>query len=299
MIDMSFQCEHPVVAIKMFEKLDGKQILKFMPQRLDYSIDSLKTKYGENNVYLLPCTKCESCRRKYAEQWSIRCVLEAKYHKFNYFLTLTYDDIHIRSSSHKDIKHLFRVLCGHDYKKKIRFFGCEERGELTNRKHYHIVLFCDFPLDLYDCTKVNGYYYYHSKAIDKAWTFGLYNIAPFETNCSRYVAKYTNKGDSRIFMSRNLGKQYVIDNYDKIIKDNFIIYGDFNDKKYTNLPTCFLNMFIADGNDNAIKRKDYLRSLARVVQCSKARDLRAEHQEVVIRNDIKRVTDKVKKRRKL
>ena len=96
---MSFTCLDPYVAINMFTKLDGKRILKlFSKKRLDYSVDELKRKYGEDNVYILGCGKCESCRRNKANDWAIRCELEAKEHKYNYFLTLTFDNQHIDNS---------------------------------------------------------------------------------------------------------------------------------------------------------------------------------------------------------
>ena len=44
---------------------------------------------------LLPCGKCEYCRKQMAEQWATRIELEAKEWDDVIFLTLTYDDEHI------------------------------------------------------------------------------------------------------------------------------------------------------------------------------------------------------------
>ena len=44
---------------------------------------------------LLPCGKCEYCRKQIADQWATRIELEAKEWDDVIFLTLTYDDEHI------------------------------------------------------------------------------------------------------------------------------------------------------------------------------------------------------------
>lgn len=294
---MSFQCLNPHLAVKLFDKPDGKQFIQFLPKRIIYNLDDLRKTYGSENVYTLPCGECESCRRNYSEQWAVRCVLEAKYHKFNYFITLTYNDSCLDKASFNDFKRFKDRLAGKHHSNKFKYFGCFERGELTNRLHLHLVLFCDFPLTLKDQTKLDGYYYYHSPEIQNAWSFGLHNVAPFETNCARYVAKYTNKNGSKCFMSRNLGLQYVLDNYNKIIEDDFIIYGDFNTQKYTNLPTCFLRYFIKNNVSKASIRRDFLKNLAHLVSCDKKRKLVAEYSDQVIHSDINRLKEKKVKRR--
>lgn len=39
-----------------------------------------------------PCGQCLECRLQYAKEWAFRCMKEAKYHKENIMVTLTYDD---------------------------------------------------------------------------------------------------------------------------------------------------------------------------------------------------------------
>ena len=43
----------------------------------------------------VPCGSCIGCRLDYSRDWATRCLLEAEQFKFNYFLTLTYDDVHL------------------------------------------------------------------------------------------------------------------------------------------------------------------------------------------------------------
>lgn len=43
----------------------------------------------------LPCGQCVGCRLERSRQWAVRILHEAKIHKHNCFLTLTYDDEHL------------------------------------------------------------------------------------------------------------------------------------------------------------------------------------------------------------
>lgn len=51
---------------------------------------------------VIPCGKCVGCRMEYSRQWANRCMLELEYHDSAYFVTLTYDDYHVRRSYHED-----------------------------------------------------------------------------------------------------------------------------------------------------------------------------------------------------
>ena len=48
----------------------------------------------------VPCGKCVECRLARAKEWSNRCLMELPYHKFNQFVTLTYDDEGDPNSNH-------------------------------------------------------------------------------------------------------------------------------------------------------------------------------------------------------
>lgn len=43
----------------------------------------------------LACGQCTGCRLERSRQWAIRCMHEAQMHKYNSFITLTYDDEHL------------------------------------------------------------------------------------------------------------------------------------------------------------------------------------------------------------
>lgn len=296
---MSFQCLDPFVAVNLYTNNDGKKVLKLFPKsRFNYDIQSLKEHYGEENVYTLPCGKCESCRRNRAEEWAIRCELEAKQHKYNYFITLTFDEAHIVGASEKDLFKFLDRLEGEKHKRKFKYFACQELGELTERLHFHLVLFCDFEFDLIEAVKMGAFYHYHSKLLSDTWKLGLHDICPFECSCARYVAKYTGK-NSKLYMSRNLGKDYFLEHYDEIIKDKFKVYSNFGGKTSSYIPKAFIRWFDQINPSIAKDFKEYKKSLAHLVMAEKRRKLVQEHEEDVIRSDQERVKEKGKVKRRL
>lgn len=50
----------------------------------------------------IPCGRCIGCRLAYSRDWANRCLLELQQHKSSYFVTLTYNDSHLRYSHDKD-----------------------------------------------------------------------------------------------------------------------------------------------------------------------------------------------------
>lgn len=69
-------CYHPITAYK--PRLGGKVL--FDPNSED------------SDEIQIPCGQCHGCRRKRARDWAIRCVHEARTHKHNCYITLTYND---------------------------------------------------------------------------------------------------------------------------------------------------------------------------------------------------------------
>lgn len=246
---MSKSCQNPVLAYCIGINSDtGKKIVKFKIHA-DDNIKKLTSKYGEDNVFTLPCGRCESCRSNYAEEWSVRCQLESFYHQYNYFVTLTYDDVHLPYASYKDFRRFIDRLEGHGHKNKVAFLACEEHGELNGRYHLHAILFMDKELTLCDEVLLGKFRHYHSKELSDAWTYGLHDVSLFDLNCGRYVAKYTTKSQDgfhgSIHMTRNLGKRYFEEHFNQIISDNFKIYLKTNNIKkfYIDIPKSMISWF--------------------------------------------------------
>lgn len=296
---MSFQCTNPILAVSLYKDSDNKQHLKFFGGRVDFNIRDLQSKYGVDNVYTLPCGHCEACRINYAEEWSIRCTLESYYHKYNYFITLTYDNEHIAKASHYDFKRFIERLQGSHHENKVAYFACKEFGENTGRVHYHLILFLDYELDLVNPIYLNKFLHYHSNKINECWTCGLHDIAIFANSCAKYVAKYMNKGDSKVYMSRNLGKQYFYDHYHEIIADNFKLYGDFGHlNKHVDIPRSMFYWFKEVDCPEIESWVEIKKGIAKSLSLQKARDLFVENPEQVLKEN-KRIFEQSKERFKV
>ena len=241
-------CLHPILAVSLYKNEDNKNVLQFLPSGDIWNIEQKKQVYGSEEVFLLPCGRCSACREEYAKEWAKRCSIEAKIHKYNYFITLTYDEYHISKASKLDFSQKFLKALGFELTgspDRPRFFACMERGELTGRLHFHAILFLDKELELIEPVKKGDFYHYHSPIISKLWTFGLHDIAPFEHDCAAYVGKYATKS-GKCFMSRNLAKPYYLVNREQIINDDFKIYVDYNKRNFIDVPKCFVRWFCED-----------------------------------------------------
>lgn len=59
---------------------------------MDFSIEEMSQRYGEDNLLQLPCGHCPACLSRKSKEWAVRCCLESKQWKENCFVTLTYDE---------------------------------------------------------------------------------------------------------------------------------------------------------------------------------------------------------------
>lgn len=177
---------------------NGKRDILFSPR--DAFIDMPVT---------ISCGRCIGCRLEKSRQWAIRCVHEAKSHKDNCFLTLTYNDEHLPkdgSLSKKDIQKFIKRVRKHYESKDIRYLYCGEYGENNLRPHYHVCLFgVDFHHDrkIYSHNNLDQRLYV-SETLNKLWSkklkknqppsnIGLAVIGDLSFQSSAYVARYITK----------------------------------------------------------------------------------------------------------
>lgn len=149
----------------------------------------------------IPCGQCVGCRLEKSRQWAIRCSLESQLYQNSYFLTLTYDDVHLPKTGslvpedlQKFLKKLRRYIEYHGSDKKIRFFACGEYGDNFSRPHYHVII---YNLDIPDLkrfsTSFSGDTYYTSEIINQIWRNGYVIIGQVTFESCAYVARYVTK----------------------------------------------------------------------------------------------------------
>lgn len=288
-------CYHPQTAVVLGVNPEtGKKVIKFLG---DDVVASLM--YPGKEVLQVPCGQCIGCRIDRSRQWANRCLLELQYHDSAYFVTLTYDDLHIPKSYYADPEtgeaHTSFTLCKRDFqlwlkrvRKKycddsIRFFACGEYGGQTHRPHYHSIM---FGLHLDDLVKYktvregDSYYiYYNSPGLSATWPFGFVVIGEVTWESCAYVARYVTKkltGESAEFykkfnlvpefsdMSRRPGiaRQYY-DEYGKEIFDtNYINVSTPKGGKKFRPPRYFERLFDVDNPGFLDDLKEHRKNVA-------------------------------------
>jgi hypothetical protein len=213
----------------------------------------------------VPCGKCTNCRVQKREEWSLRCLHELTAHEDSIFVTLTYANEHVPKNMSLKKKHLqdfLKRLRKYISPDKIRYFACGEYGELSERPHYHLIIY--------------GIGFRHIEFIKKAWPFCDWNV-PQIANASfglveyesiRYVAQYIDKKLSGFHESVNhtyldrenvfrlcsmgLGRDYVIANKERLEKDLHCTHRG----KRVSLPRYYLNKLEIDKKRQAELRFD-------------------------------------------
>lgn len=183
-------CFHPLSAYK-----DGLGKLRFGdPPVHTGPWSDFKNKQYE--VFTVPCGICIGCRIDRSKQWALRCVLEAKSHENNCFLTLTYDDEHLPLNGSLDFDHLTKFLKRFRKKfdcEKIRYYAVGEYGAKLQRPHFHLIVFgFDFPDKwLWSCTR--GQNLYRSPCLESLWRYGYSSVGAVSFESCAYVARYVQK----------------------------------------------------------------------------------------------------------
>ena len=156
--------------------------------------------------FAFPCRKCLPCRLNIAREKAIRAVHEAKVHKDNIFLTLTYNDDHVGDGrlNYFDFQLFMKSLREHhtrgikdnDLKKEmaISYMVTGEYGDLTKRPHWHAIIFNYRPADSKHLrTSDRGDEIFTSQTIQDLWGKGNIDFGAVTLESAGYVARYAAK----------------------------------------------------------------------------------------------------------
>lgn len=147
----------------------------------------------------IPCGYCLGCRLDKSNAWATRIMLEAKDHKKNCFITLTYAPEHLpirenhMTLKKKDLQDFIKRLRYH-LNKKISYFACGEYGGQTHRPHYHIIIFGWEPDDLKPISlSTTGKQMYTSTTVSSIWGNGFITVEELNYATACYTARYVQK----------------------------------------------------------------------------------------------------------
>lgn len=101
----------------------------------------------------VPCGKCAICIQKKRKDWTARVFIESMQATNLFFCTLTYSDenlCYINDENpvlnYEDVQKFFKRCRKRGF--EFKYFMCGEYGELSQRPHYHIILFFDMAVDI-------------------------------------------------------------------------------------------------------------------------------------------------------
>lgn len=220
-------------------------------------------KYGDDVI--IRCGGCIECLRERAEEWAHRIMLEARQHKDNCFITLTYAETD--GSLHKrDLQLFIKRLRKHLEPIKIRYFACGEYGSKGKRPHYHLIIFGWKPDDGYFFRMSDGTPLYRSPALEQLWTAGFSSYGGITYHSAKYCAKYLQKLNDPpeevlapfICMSTHPGIGYDAISDDLAKTDRVYVDG-----KGIKLPRYFLKVLDRRGVDLEALKAARARNLAR------------------------------------
>lgn len=183
-----------------------------------FDVEFLDSPFGYEYVpQVIPCGECIQCRLHHAAEMADRCMVELPYHDNNWFVTFTYDNLHLPYTLgypdfdtgevslcgtlfYEDLQLFFKrlrislVRSGTAEQNGLCYMSCGEYGPRTLRPHYHAIVF-GLPLfDLVPVKKsVQGFTYYDSDFLTKLWGNGRVVVAPVSWDTCAYVARYTTK----------------------------------------------------------------------------------------------------------
>lgn len=231
------------------------------------------------HAVLVPCGSCIQCCRQYSTEWAFRIMDEAKLHKENCVLTLTYNNEHLPlngSLVKRDYQLFLKSLREALSPLKIRYFLCGEYGDLGSRPHYHIIVFGWCPSDLIFWKKSSrGNVQYRSSFLECIWTKGFSTVGQLDYDTAFYCAKYLQKFAVKEFKEKYSGKllPFTAMSLKPGIGGDYV-QGLSTDKlyrgrKYVKLPRYYLKRAEADGFDLTV-----LKSNRRLRAVLFARDLK-------------------------
>ena len=272
------ECLHPLLAINAGKGPEGKFIISFV-KKVEHNFNNLVEKYGKDSILKIPCGHCINCRKNHSRDFAIRAVCESMYHKENCFLTLTYDDDHLPHSVNDmkdDFNYFIKDLRNLGY--KIRYYGCGEFGETSNRPHLHIVIFGYYPEDAIPDRFGR---YFKSDFLSKIWSKGFVSVGNVEFGSCFYTAGYTNRSEKKtafikMSLRPGLGYQFALDNKEDILKG--IIYGPFGSVSSSSPPRYFYRVLESLGLDTS-NAKDFNISKMKNIYVDSLKHLSVENGE--------------------
>lgn len=162
----------------------------------------------------LPCRNCYACQANARRDWQTRLEIEAKAHRYNYFLTLTYDDENVPLGGFDGNTPTFSIADWEKFLKDfrnllpprtLRYYAVSHYGPETHRPHYHCLCFCDVPVTYED--------------VRKLWKYsGRITFTVAQPYRIRYITKNHIGGSKGSYTQRDIDRLGILNPFQRISK---------------------------------------------------------------------------------
>lgn len=144
---------------------------------------------------LVRCWQCLGCRLWVRADWQTRCMLEARMHEHNTFVTCTYDDEHLPKDLDVSLveSQLFVARLRKAVGSPLTFMSLGEYGDRTARPHYHYTVFGLKAENLALFSAKRGNCLYRSASLEAVWGRGNVLVAEATPQTMAYVAGHQLK----------------------------------------------------------------------------------------------------------
>lgn len=189
-------CKNPLIEIydhckDLIKEYNYKRFVSWKWWKRKRNID----KYIRNDkIAVYPCGSCLNCVNMKRYHWVKKLSLEKLNWQFCYFITLTYNDENLPMELQvKDVQKFIKYL--RKFIKDFKYFCCGEYGSKYGRPHYHLILFCNYELNLQFLKYTKTGPLYDCDLLNKCWLRkGYIWVAHDFNNMSfAYVSSYSNK----------------------------------------------------------------------------------------------------------
>lgn len=135
------------------------------------------------------CGQCMPCRINRSRLWTLRLLLEARFHSHSWYVTLTYDPKFCPQGLEPRDLTLFLKRLRDRLSAPFRYYAVGEYGDHTGRPHFHLMLFGIVESEVW--------------LIEDSWGRGFTHIGFVQPESCAYVCKYMCKDQRPI---REAGK---------------------------------------------------------------------------------------------
>lgn len=185
---------------------------------------------GVATLVNVPCGKCIPCLMNKRAEWCFRLEQEHRVSKSAHFVTLTYDQKHLRTDNSldkRDLQLYLKRLRKKDETQRIRYYAVGEYGSKNGRPHYHIILFNSNETDI------------RLSWIDsKGAPIGLVHVGTVNGASIAYVIKYIIQkqfhNDEKEKPFATMSRRYGIGGH--YLSDNMVRWHRENDANYVVRP---------------------------------------------------------------